>query len=148
MSNLWLLGFVLASAMIASAETSHSIGGRTERQSKYRMECALISDAFKKQPPTKPVSVWCANWGLRRDFGPMGHDVVHAMAAAAFFDKRFDHRQEAMKMLEIYECEDAEKCHEFSRLLEWGAKVAPNSQWGRRAEALLRKINLKTTPKP
>jgi hypothetical protein len=58
----------------------------------------------------------------------MGYDVVHAMAAAAFFDKRLDHRQEAMKMLEIYECEDSEKCREFLRLLEWGVKVASNPQ--------------------
>jgi hypothetical protein len=74
-----------------------------ERASKYRQECALTSQECKGNLPSTVTSVWCAN-DQRRDFGKMGSDVVHAMAVAAFYEKRMDRRLAAMNMLESYEC--------------------------------------------
>jgi hypothetical protein len=89
--------------------------------SKYRQECALTSKEFKGNLPSSFTTVWCAD-DKRKDFGKMGADVVHAMAVAAFYEKRMDRRVAAMNMLEKYDCESKENCKEFHYLLDWGIK--------------------------
>jgi hypothetical protein len=90
-------------------------------QSKYRQECALTSNTFKDKLPSAFITVWCAN-DKRADFGKMGPDVVHAMAAAVFYEKRMDRRTAALNLLESYECSKKSDCIEFLYLLDWGIK--------------------------
>lgn len=105
----YLLFLILSLSIYAS---SHS---------KYRQDCALTSREFKKRLPDTFTTVWCAD-DKRKDFGVMGDDVIHAMAVAAFYDKRMDRRLAGMTMLERYECADHAGCKEFHYLLDWGIK--------------------------
>ena len=91
------------------------------RPSKYRVECALTSIEFKVKLPVDDTSVWCAD-DKRRDFGAMEEDIVHAMAVAAFYDKRRDRRDAGMNMLEMYDCRSKRACEDFLYLLDWGLK--------------------------
>lgn len=98
-----------------------SLSTYASSHSKYRQECALTSAEFKKRLPNTFTTVWCAD-DKRKDFGVMGADVIHAMAVAAFYDKRMDRRLAGMTMLERYECVDLAACKEFHHLLDWGIK--------------------------
>jgi hypothetical protein len=115
-------------------------------QSKYRQECALTSKEFVNNLPSGFTTVWCAN-DKRKDFGPMGPDVVHAMVVAAFYEKRMDHRVAAMNLLEQYECANLEQCKEFHYLLDWGIKSGRpqryNRDLARRGEVLRKKVATK-----
>ena len=71
--------------------------------------------------PVDDTSVWCAD-DKRRDFGAMEEDIVHAMAVAAFYDKRRDRRDAGMNMLEMYDCRSKRACEDFLYLLDWGLK--------------------------
>lgn len=112
-------------------------------QSKYRQECALTSQEFKANLPSKFTSVWCAN-DKRKDFGDMDADVVHAMAVAAFHEKRMDRRIAGLNLLEKYECKDKVQCKEFHYLLDWGIKSGHPARYNKslatRAEVLREKI--------
>ncbi|MCC7406272.1 MAG: hypothetical protein IT288_17900 [Bdellovibrionales bacterium] len=112
MKVVWVGLICLMAPLVLKAE---------ERASKYRQECALTSQEFKGNLPSNFTSVWCAN-DKRRDFGEMGSDVVHAMAVAAFYEKRMDRRLAAMNLLESYTCKTREECKEFHHLLDWGIK--------------------------
>ncbi len=95
---------------------------KADLHSKYRQECAHTSQEFKKNLPDGDVDVWCADGGSRKDFGPMGFDVLHAMAVGTFYEKRLDRRKQALSMLETYECSELRECKEFLYLLDWGIK--------------------------
>jgi len=114
--------------------------------SKYRQECAHTSREFKQNLPSTFVSVWCAD-DKRYDFGGMGADVIHAMAVAAFYEKRMDRRMAAMNMLERYDCKTREDCKEFFRLLDWGIKSGHPRRYSRelanRAEKLREVVSQK-----
>lgn len=107
--------------------------------SKYRQECALTSQEFKKNLPSTFTTVWCAD-DKRQDFGSIGADVIHAMAVAAFFEKRMDRRIAAMNLLEKYKCRDLVECKEFHNLLDWGIKSSHPGRYSKdlslRAESL------------
>ncbi|MCB0419710.1 MAG: hypothetical protein KDD61_01865 [Bdellovibrionales bacterium] len=101
-----------------------------EKHSKYRQECALTSQEIKENLPTKMITVWCAN-DARKDFGPMGPDVIHAIVAAAFFEKRMDRRVAAINLLEKYRCQKLDQCVEFYDLLDWGIKSGHPSSYSK-----------------
>jgi len=119
-----------------------------EAPSKYRRECALTSKEFKGNLPSNFTDVWCAN-DKRNDFGAMGSDIVHAMAVAAFYEKRMDRRNSAMNLLEKYDCENLEQCKEFHHLLDWGIKSGHPARYNKdlaaRASALREKVSAKLT---
>ena len=114
--------------------------------SKYRQECAHTSREFKANLPSEFTTVWCAD-DKRKDFGDMGADVVHAMAVAAFHEKRMDRRMAGLIMLEKYDCKDKVECKEFHYLLDWGIKSGHPQRYNKsladRAMALREKVSKK-----
>ncbi|WP_413289238.1 hypothetical protein [Bdellovibrio sp. HCB337] len=124
------------------------IDAHADTQSKYRRECALTSNEYKGNLPSNFTDVWCAD-DKRKDFGAMGDDVIHAMAVAAFYEKRMDRRVSAMNLLEKYECETLEQCKEFHHLLDWGIKSGHPARYNKdlavRANALREKVTTKLT---
>lgn len=134
-----IISFLLLSVLIQSYAYSSD-------QSKYRQECALTSQEFKAKLPENYTTVWCAN-DKRKDFGEMGSDVIHAMAVAAFREKRMDRRVAAINLLEKYECKDKVECKEFHHLLDWGIKSGHpakyNKALAKRAEVLREKVSKK-----
>lgn len=123
-----------------------SLAAYSAEHSKYRRECALISQEFKGNLPSAFTTVWCAD-DKRADFGEMGEDVVHAMAVAAFYEKRIDRREAAMNLLEKYECAEKDQCKEFHHLLDWGIKSGHPERYNKplavRAHALRDKVTKK-----
>jgi hypothetical protein len=108
--------------------------------SKWRQECALASAEFRKALPTENIDVWCAN-DQRIDWGTIGYDVVHVLAAGMFYDKRADRRVIATNLLETYECESLGACKKFLHLLNWGIKSShPHPSIGNRANKLREKL--------
>lgn len=129
--------------LFASLVVVVPIGAYSGDHSKYRQECALTSKEFKISLPSNFTSVWCAN-DKRKDFGKMGPDVVHAMAVAAFYEKRMDRRLAALNLLESYDCINLETCKELHYLLDWGIKSGHPANYSKtlsvRANALRDKV--------
>lgn len=125
-----------------------SFFAQANAQSKYRQECALTSNGFKGNLPSSFTTVWCAD-DKRKDFGKMGPDVIHAMAVAAFLEKRMDRRIAALNLLETYECTNQADCKEFHYLLDWGIKSSHPERYNKslatRANALRVKVSARLT---
>lgn len=133
---------------VKTSEINHTKMKKSSKKQhlKFRQECALTSSKFKNNLPSGMVDVWCAD-DKSADLGAMGPDVVHAMVAAAFYDKRMDRRLAAMNLLETYTCPTAKDCKELLYLLEWGIKSGHPAKYSKdlanRATALREQTKLK-----
>lgn len=119
-----------------------------EKSSKYRQDCAALSESYKKNLPSVMVDVSCLD-NTQKDLGLVGPDTIHAITVAAFYEKRADRRFAAMDLLEEYRCSGVSECEEFYNLLDWGIKSSHPEKHSKklalRASLLRKRIYKKTS---
>jgi hypothetical protein len=118
----------------------------SSKHSEYRLQCGLASKEYVGNLPSKFVKVACFD-DKRKDFGEMGHDVLHIVTVAAFYEERMVNRISAMNLLEKYNCKTKTECREFHQLLDWGIKSGHpqkyNKSLAKRANILRNKVSKK-----